>query len=61
MPEIITTKNRNRVVVKKTGHPAAFRKIRCPVCRLGYGVQSNVDQGVYMCSRCKRQFATGNM
>ena len=47
---------RQRVTVKKTGHPAAFRKVRCPSCRLGYAVASNIDPTMYMCDRCGKQF-----
>jgi transposase-like protein len=47
---------RQRVTVKKTGHPAAFRKVRCPACKQGYAVASNIDPSVYACDRCGRQF-----
>jgi ribosomal protein S27E len=40
------------IVVHKTGHGAAFRKIRCPKCRIGYAVQSNINEAQYTCSRC---------
>lgn len=61
MSEIITTKTRQRIAVNKTGHPAAFRKIRCPKCRTGFGIQSNIDNKLYSCSRCGRQFMAGQL
>lgn len=45
-----------RVTVKKTGHPAAFRKVRCPACRIGYAVASNTEVGKYTCLRCGAEF-----
>lgn len=44
------------MTVKKTGHPAAFRKIRCPKCRIGYAVANNIDPMVYVCERCGDKF-----
>jgi transcription elongation factor Elf1 len=55
---VVTTRNRKRkkpVAVRKTGHPAAFRKIRCPKCH-GYAVADNVDPSVYACERCGTKF-----
>jgi len=45
-------KKAQQVAVKKTGHPAAHRKIRCPSCSVGICVQDNVDPGLYKCMRC---------
>jgi hypothetical protein len=55
---VVTTKNRRRrepVAVRKTGHPAAFRKIRCTKCH-GYAVADNVEADVYTCQRCGTKF-----
>jgi len=57
MAKIITSKTkRQQIVVKKTGHPGAFRKVRCPKCKLGYAVESNTEKGKYACSRCGKVF-----
>jgi DNA-directed RNA polymerase subunit RPC12/RpoP len=40
------------VVVEKTGHPAAYRKVRCSKCSLGYAVQDNEKPELYRCQRC---------
>lgn len=45
-----------RVTVTKTGHPAAFRKVRCPSCRIGYAVASNIKPNEYTCDRCGKTF-----
>jgi DNA-directed RNA polymerase subunit RPC12/RpoP len=58
--KIVTTKNRTPVALDKAGHPAAYRKIRCPVCRQGYGVHSNTED-VYVCDRCGRTFKSGKL
>jgi DNA-directed RNA polymerase subunit RPC12/RpoP len=60
---VITTKNRKRqqIAVEKTGHPAAYRKIRCPMCKQGYGVQSNVEKNKYVCDRCGREFVISSL
>ena len=50
-----------RVAVKKTGHPAAFRKQRCPHCRIGYAVQDNVNKNMYSCSRCGRLYSMSSL
>jgi PHP family Zn ribbon phosphoesterase len=42
---------KQQVVVKKTGHPAVFRKMRCTKCSIGYMVQDNVTD-IYKCQRC---------
>jgi hypothetical protein len=47
---------RQRVTVKKTGHPAAFRKIRCPSGCTGYAVASNIETDTYTCGRCGKKF-----
>jgi len=58
----ISTKNRRQeqVVVHQTGHPGAFRKMRCPKCSLGYAVQSNVNKS-YVCTRCGSVFNATNI
>jgi DNA-directed RNA polymerase subunit RPC12/RpoP len=50
-------KKRKQITVLKTGHPAAMRKVRCPSCKLGFAVASNVKPGVYQCMRCASEFA----
>jgi transcription elongation factor Elf1 len=47
-----TGDKRRQIAVEKTGHPAAFRKLRCPACSIGYAVESNTNKGKYVCSRC---------
>ena len=47
-----TGDRRRQIAVEKTGHPAAFRKLRCPACSIGFAVESNIDKGTYRCSRC---------
>lgn len=49
-------KQREQVTVVRTGHPAAFRKMRCPKCSLGYAVADNEDPSIYKCQRCGHQF-----
>jgi ribosomal protein S27AE len=44
------------VAVRKAGHPAAFRKVRCPKCKQGYAVQDNVKKGEWLCGRCGSVF-----
>jgi len=51
-----TTKN--PITVEKTGHPAAFRKMRCPACSLGYAIESNTEKGKYSCQRCGASFGS---
>jgi len=60
---IITTKNRpkEQVTVKDSGHPAAFNKIRCPKCSLGYAVRSMTDPSQFTCGRCHTTFTTGTL
>lgn len=48
-------RRKERVVVRKTGHPAAVRKVRCPHCKLGYAVQNAVNKKQYDCDRCGRE------
>jgi transposase-like protein len=48
-------RRKQRVVVRKTGHPAAVRKVRCPHCRLGYAVQDAVNKQKFTCDRCGRE------
>lgn len=52
------TRQRKQIVVRKTGHPAAFRKMRCQACGLGYCIESNVNKGEYLCNRCGATFTT---
>lgn len=56
---VITTKSRKKrpvIAIQKTGHPAAFRKIRCPAKCQGYAVASNTDETEFTCQRCGRKF-----
>lgn len=53
-----TGDRKQQIVVSSTGHPAAFRKLRCPKCKLGYCVASNQDPEVYACERCGHSFRT---
>jgi len=58
MPVITSkTKRKERVVVETTGHPAAFRKVRCPRCKLGYATASNTKKNEYTCTRCGQTFS----
>jgi hypothetical protein len=50
------TRQRKQIVVKKTGHPAAFRKMRCQACGLGYCIEDNVEKGKFTCNRCGATF-----
>ena len=50
-----------QVVVKKTGHPAAFRKMRCPTCRLGMAVAKPNSDKEYICDRCGAGFTATMM
>lgn len=50
-----TRSRKQLVAVKKTGHPAAFRKIRCPHCNVGYAIENNLT-GSYQCGRCGAEF-----
>lgn len=47
-----TKDKKSQVTVEKAGHPAVFRKIRCPACSIGFAVESNINKGSYRCSRC---------
>jgi len=47
-----TRDKQRQIAIERTGHPAAFRKLRCPACKIGYAVESNVKKGTYVCSRC---------
>ena len=49
-------KKRPNIVVKSTGHPASVRKLRCPVCKLGYAVGSPYDTKKFVCDRCGSPF-----
>ena len=49
-------RQRKQIAVKSTGHPAAFRKVRCPKGCTGYAVESNVEAGAYQCERCGSTF-----
>ncbi len=51
-----TGDRRKQIAVKTAGHPAAFRKMRCPACSIGYAVESNVKKGEYTCQRCGTSF-----
>ena len=53
---IATTRKRKPIAIKKTGHPAAFRKIRCPAKCQGYAVADNIDPQMFTCERCGKQF-----
>ena len=53
-------KHRQRILVTKTGHPATFRKIRCPKCSLGYAVAKE-DPTHFQCARCGHGFITQAM
>jgi ribosomal protein L37AE/L43A len=59
MPTTTTKSRKQVVVVKDTNHPAAFNKIRCPKCGLGYAVRGMTKTGVYTCSRCRTKFSVG--
>lgn len=50
-----TRSRKQPVAVKSTGHPAAFRKIRCPRCKVGYAIESNISNA-YTCGRCHAEF-----
>lgn len=50
------TRQRKQIVVEKTGHPAAFRKMRCQACGVGYCIEDNVEKGVFRCTRCGTAF-----
>lgn len=58
---VVNVKQGKQIAVKRTGHPAAFRKMRCPKCSLGYAIQSNQDSKQYTCNRCGHQFITQQM
>lgn len=51
-----TGDRRKQIAVEKAGHPAAFRKMRCPACSVGYAVESNTKKGEYNCQRCNASF-----
>ena len=51
-----TGDRKKQVTVEKAGHPAVFRKVRCPACSIGYAVESNLKKGEYTCQRCKAVF-----
>lgn len=60
MPKVVTSKDK-KIVVQDTGHPAAFRKVRCPKCKLGYAVQSNTNKKLFNCTRCGSSFEMSNL
>jgi transposase-like protein len=31
--------------------------MRCPACKLGYAVESNIEKSKYVCDRCGTGFA----
>jgi predicted Zn finger-like uncharacterized protein len=45
---------KEKVVVKSSGHGAAYRKIRCPHCKTGYAV-GDARTG-FTCGQCGRKF-----
>lgn len=51
-----TGDKRRQIAVERTGHPAAFRKLRCPACSIGYAVENNTKKGEYTCQRCGAVF-----
>ena len=51
------TASRKAIAVKNAGHPATFRKVRCPRKCSGYAVESNIKKGEYICERCGSTFA----
>lgn len=51
-----TRGRKQQIAVEKAGHPAAFRKMRCPSCSIGYAVESNTKSGEYVCLRCGASF-----
>jgi len=51
-------KKRDVIVVEKAGHPATFRKIRCPKCSIGYAVADSEDPTIYKCARCGYKYKT---
>jgi transposase-like protein len=63
MAKVITSKDKyqKQIIVKKTGHPATFRKMRCPACSVGYAVESNVEKGKYTCQRCGSSFTQAGL
>lgn len=64
MPRVIRgTKDRKKepVVVEKTGHPAAFRKVRCPHCKLGMAVADPNQSNLLKCDRCGQTFKVNQM
>ena len=55
------TTSKDKVVVQSTGHPAAFRKVRCPKCKLGYAVQDNNKKDTFVCQRCGVGFKVSSL
>lgn len=51
-----TRDRKQQIAVERTGHPAAFRKLRCPACSIGYAVESNLKSGEFTCTRCGASF-----
>lgn len=58
---VVTSKDKQRVVIHNSGHAASIRKMRCPQCKLGYAVQDNVDKTKYVCQRCGASLKVGNL
>ena len=52
---------RQQVVVEKAGHPAAFRKMRCPKCSLGMAVAKPNNDKEFICDRCGLGFTATAM
>ena len=64
MPRVIRgtrDKKKNQIQVEKTGHPAAFRKVRCPLCKLGMAVEDPNKGNELTCDRCGRTFKVSSM
>ncbi len=55
MARIVTTKDKH-ILIHSTGHPANFRKVRCPKCSLGYCSEDPMKANVYKCARCGHLF-----
>ena len=53
-----TADRRKQIAIERAGHPAAFRKVRCPACSIGYAVESNTKTGEYTCQRCGAVFGS---
>lgn len=49
-------KRKKPVVVERTSHPAAHRKIRCPKCRQGFAIGGPHSDRQFKCDHCGAQF-----